>query len=188
VFGLLAGPLAGGLGYHKQFWRAAFVRRKRLGHVADPKAPDGEPVVGVAQRFERTVTAPVGRDAVLATALVVRAAGGGLLLRWIEAAPFWVVVGERKLLVTGACWFADAGERVELERRHDLTLRRIAAARAPRDAVVVQASLRPGDAIAVTGTVRDEQLPGHGGYRDSVVETLRGEPRSVVWVERVKST
>ena len=50
----------------------------------------------------------------------------------------------------------------------------------------VNIAISAGDRIAVLGAVREEQVAG-AGYRDTVVETIRGEPGSVVWIERLMS-
>jgi len=181
--GLLAGPVVGGLGYRKQFWRAVVVRRPRprLQPIVEPaKQPGAGDIAGVAQRFERTVVTAVTREPVLATVIAIRAPRGGLLLRAIDAAPFWLVSDDRRVLVTGPCWPAIDGVRVPIEPALDAI--GAPASLVPRDAVAVEAVVRAGDRIIVTGVVQQEQVPGHGGYRDAVAEVMHGERGAITWI------
>ncbi len=186
--GLLLAPAFAALGYRKQFWKSAFVRRPRLGTVAPRPRPAGNAVVGVARAFERTVVARGTRSPALVMATTILD-GQGVLLRAIEAVPFWLVTAERRVLITGACWATSP--RPDVHDQLDDRLRELDAMtlpitrrRRPR-LTVAQVTIAPGDQIAVVGSVREEPLAG-GGYRDTIVDTIRGEPGSAVWIDLVE--
>ena len=184
AMGLLFAPAVGLFGYSKQFWRTALKRRPRLEAVRARERPAGEALIGTAQLFEGTVAG----DA-LAIATTIESSEG-VIVRAIDAAPFWLVLADRRVLVTGDLWVAGAApERDDAVARvlAELEASALPMARASRKQLrVVRVRLKPGDRIAVTGQVRDEQLPGAGGYRDSLVETIRGEPGAMVWIDRLE--
>jgi len=182
--GMLLGPAVGIFGYRKQFWRAALKRGPRLGPVPVRDHPEGEPLIGVAQPFERTLA---GGAIAIATTI---ATAHGVIARAIDAAPFWLVLGDRRVLVAGACWVA--GLPTQRRAVVGALLREIEASDLPLDQVgkvrlqVLRVAVAPGDRVAVLGRLRDEQLAGVGGYRDSLIETVRGEPGALVWIERLE--
>jgi hypothetical protein len=182
--GLLFAPAAGAFGYTKQFWRTALKRRPRLAAVPPRARPAGELLVGVAQPFERTVGAGA-----LAIATTIETSEG-VIVRAIEAAPFWLALAERRVLVTGECWVAGlTSDRADPVSRvlGELEATALPIARARKKRMrVARVTIAPGDRVVVIGRLREEQLAGAGGYRDSLVETIRGEPGSIVWVDRLE--
>jgi hypothetical protein len=190
--GALAGFAIGWFGYRKQFWKTILVRSPRLLPVDFPSPPAGDVVElsGTAQLFERTVVAPITRVPALAAAVTVEIDRRGpalgtarLVVRAIHAAPFWLVTEgapPRRVLITGACWVTPPKHRAPDVKRAsaeigapDLPL--------PKDSIAEEAAVEVGARVTVTGVLREEQLAA-GGYRDSRVETMRGEPGSVVWI------
>lgn len=181
-YGVILAPAFGLFGYTKQFWRAALKRRPRLGAVSARERPVGEAMIGEVRPFERTV----GSGGALAIATTI-ATTQGVIVRAIDAAPFWLVLADRRVLVTGPCWLAGrpsdvmdpvAAVLAELEAK-DLPI-----ARATRKRMrATRVTIAPGDRVTVVGRIREEQLAGVGGYRDSLVETVRGEPGAIVWIE-----
>jgi hypothetical protein len=182
-----AGVLLGGayamFGYNKQFWKMGVKRGPRLDAVAPRERPAGEVLIGVAQPFERTI----GPDA-LAIATTIESPQG-VIVRAIEAAPFWMVLDDRRVLVLGECWVASLVS--QYHHRVFKALRELGAGELPIAHVrkqtlrVAQVTIAPGDLVAVTGRVRAEQVPGIAGYRDSMGETIRGEPGALAWIERL---
>lgn len=181
-WGLVAGPVVGLLGYKKQFWKAVLRRRPRLAAVPPRPRPPGAPLVGVARPFERTVA-----DGALAIATTVENSRG-VIVRAIDAAPFWLVLGDRRVLVTGECWVAGAGASAlsAWPLLGELQIDGLPIAWAGRAKLqVTRIAVEPGDRVAVRGRLRVEQLAGAGGYRDALTETICGEPGAVVWIERL---
>jgi len=182
AIGMLAGPAVGLFGYSKQFWRAAFKRRPRLGAVAARERPPGPALEGTAQPFERTVA---GGALAIATVIANR---HGVIVRAVDAAAFWLI-GEHRVLVAGTCWVAGAPGPSLVPA--SLLLREIEAggfpiSRASRAGLhVTRIAIMPGDRIAVLGRLREEAVAGLGGYRDTVTETMRGEPGAPVWIDRL---
>lgn len=183
AWGAVLGPVVGLFGYKKQFWKAVFRRRPRLAAVSPRTRPAGASLIGVAQPFERTVA-----DGALAIATTVENSQG-VIVRAIDAAPFWLVLAGRRVLVTGDCWVAGAASASpapawpllgELQIEGRLITRA-----SPSKLRVTRIAVMPGDRVAVHGRPREEQLPGAGGYRDALTETIRGEPGALVWIERL---
>jgi hypothetical protein len=183
ALGALVLPVAVLLGYKKQFWKTVLRRRPRLAAVSPRPRPTGAPLVGVARPFERTVT-----GGALAIATTIENSQG-VIVRAMDAAPFWLVLADRRVLVTGDCWVAGAASASlvpESQLLREIDLGDLPLARAIRSNLrVTRTVVAPGDRVAVHGRLRDEQLPGAGGYRDSLTETLRGEPGALVWIERL---
>jgi hypothetical protein len=182
--GLVFGPAAGAFGYSKQFWRAALTRRPRLAAVAPRERPAGEVLIGVAQPFESTLGAGA---LAIATTIATRQ---GVIVRAVEAVPFWLALADRRVLVAGDCWVAghasDHGDPVS-RVLGELEANALPLARASKRRMqVARVMIAPGDRVAVLGRLREEQLAGAGGYRDSLVETVRGEPGSIVWIDRLE--
>lgn len=181
--GFLAAPAVCLFGYSKQFWKAAVKRRPQLDGVAPPGRPAGEPLIGVAQPFQRSVA-----FGALALGTTIENTEG-VIVRAVEAEPFWLVLADRRVLVAGACAVAGATTAlgpVSPAVLRELEAERLAIGRASRARLrVARVAIAPGDRIAVVGRVRDEQLAGAGGYRDSLIEAIRGEPGALVWIERL---
>jgi hypothetical protein len=179
----LLGPAFGAFGYSKQYWKAALKRRPRLLAVPPPTRPDGETFVGVARPFQRTLTANV-----LASATTIHTAQG-VMLRAIESVPFWLALDDKRVLVTGEVWLASlvpaelpsATDVLRELEVNDLPVTRVQRRKMRASRVTIEA----GDRVSVIGRVREEQLPGGGGYRDSLAETVRGEPGQIVWIQRL---
>lgn len=179
--GLFLGPAAGAFGYSKQYWRTALKRRPRLGAMPPPSRPTGDALVGTAQPFERTV-APNA----LAIATTIYSPSG-VIVRAIESEPFWLALADRRVLIAGECWAA--GGTPEVTDRVTDALRALGAddlpidRRAKKKMRVSRVTIAPGDRISVFGRLREEQLPGGGGYRDALTEAVRGEPGAIVWID-----
>jgi hypothetical protein len=182
--GFLLGPAFGVFGYSKQFWTTVFKRRSRLGAVPWRERPAGDALVGVARRFERIV----GTDAIAIATTI--ASVEGVIARAIEAVPFWLELPDRRVLVAGACWVAGTSSERDVAVARalaELGASELPIALARKKLRVVRVTIAPGDRVAVIGRVREEQLPGVAGYRDALVETTRGEPGALVWIDRLDS-
>ena len=181
--GLLLGPAFGAFGYTKQYWKAALKRRPRLAAVPAPTRPEGEALVGVARPFERTLDA-----AALATATTIHGARG-VMVRGIESVPFWLALDDKRVLVTGEVWLSSlvpAELPSATDALRELEVNDLPVTRAQRRKLrASRVTIEVGDRVSVIGRVREEQLPGGGGYRDSLAETVRGEPGQVVWIQRL---
>ena len=181
--GLLLGPAFGVFGYTKQYWKAALKRRPRLAAVPAPTRPEGEALVGVARPFERMLDGNL-----LASATTIHTAQG-VIVRTIESVPFWLALDDKRVLVTGEAWLASlvaeklpsATDALRELKINNLPVTRVQRRRLRASRVTIEA----GDRVAVIGHVREEQLPGGGGYRDSLAETMRGEPGQIVWIQRL---
>ncbi len=171
------------LGYRKQFWKAVVRRRPRLTAVSPPSRLAGAPLVGVAQPFERTLA-----GGALAIAITVEN-GQGVIVRAADTAPFWLVLADRRVLVTGDCWIAGAASAAPVPAwplLGELQIDGRLITQASRSKLrVTRIAVMPGDRVAVLGRVREEQLAGAGGYRDALTETIRGEPGALVWIDRL---
>ena len=181
--GLLLGPAFGVFGYTKQYWKAALKRRPRLAAVPAPTRPEGAALVGVARPFERMLAANA-----LARATTIHSAHG-VIVRGIESVPFWLALDDKRVLITGEVWLASsipaqlpsATDTLRELEVNDLPVTRLQRRRMRASRVTIEA----GDRVSVIGHVREEQLPGGGGYRDSLAETMRGEPGQIVWIQRL---
>lgn len=182
ALGMLAGPAVGVFGYSKQFWKTVLRRRPRLDAVAAPERPACAALAGTAQPFERSVA---GGALAIATTVENR---HGVIVRAVDAAAFWLT-GERRILVSGNCWIAGAPGPSLIPA--SLLLREIEAggfpiSRASRTGLrVTRVAIMPGDRVSVLGHLREEAVAGLGGYRDTLTETLRGEPGARVWIDRL---
>lgn len=161
--------------------------RQRLEPIAPPRPPAAprSRLVGVAERLERTLGE--GHRAALLIATEVHEEAG-LLVRGVEAVPFWLVVGGRRVLISGAAWAHDprrppahGGAYLDQLGCPELPVSRKTRRRLRGARTVI----RPGDRIAIHGELREEQLPIVTGYRDSLGETLRGEPGAPLWIEKL---
>lgn len=185
--GLLLAPVVGLFGYTKQFWRVAFKRRPRLETVAAPIAPDGLALEGIAQTFDRTVGS---KQLAIATTFVL---GGGVIARAIEAVPFWLVLPDRRVLVTGPCWLVGVSNQTSGGDPVAAVLAELGAVELPltpkylNRLVVKRVAIAEGDRVSVIGRLQDQQIAGSGGYRDSLVETVTGEPGTIVWIEQIEA-
>lgn len=185
--GVIAGPVVGAIGYRKQFWKTALVRKESLRAVPAPERPAGLSLNGTAEPFERTLDMP--RSVVRAPLVVATAIHGprGVFVRAIESVPFWLVLAERRVLVTGACWAnASLCELLPVnETLHDLGADRVPLSRWRRRRLTTsRVTIAAGDRVCVTGQLRQELLAGMDGYRDSFTEVVRGEPGAIAWIDR----
>jgi hypothetical protein len=184
--GVLLGPAYGAFGYRKQFWQAVLQRKPRLDPVPKLAATPGEPLVGTAQIFDKELVVGELRGVLVATTEVQ--SRRGVLLRVVDAVAFWLVMEDRKVLVTGTCWIQltdDEPRQPLAPNRYHLGIYPQMLARADRQSLVAaRTTISRGDVVAVTGTVRREQLAGMDGYRDSFADVIRGGPGDVVWIEK----
>jgi hypothetical protein len=137
----------------------------------------------VARPFERTLTATE-----LARATTIDSPQG-VIVRGIESVPFWLALDDKRVLITGEVWLASLVP-AELPSATDalraLEVTDLPVSRAQRRKLrASRVTIEDGDRVSVIGRVREEQLPGGGGYRDSLAETVRGEPGQVVWIQRL---
>jgi hypothetical protein len=181
--GLLLGPAFGVFGYTKQYWRTALRRTPRLAAMAAPARPEGEALVGIARPFEKTIDAQV-----LARATTIHL-GPGVMVRGISSVPFWLALEHKRVLVTGEVWLASLVPeelRSATDALRELEVNDLPVSRAQRRKLrASRVTIEVGDRVSVIGNVREEQLPGGGGYRDSLAETVRGEAGQVVWIQRL---
>jgi hypothetical protein len=186
-FGLLCGPLFGALGYTKQFWRTAFKRRDRVLPVALPRAPRGDRLLGTAQPHERKLDLVNARATPLVVASIV-ALDGGVIARRIESVPFWLVLADkRRILVDGVVWLASAKpEKLDATAaREGLAAAGIPLTRAERKRITLwRTVLCASDTLSAIGPVAPEQLAG-AGYRDHLVDAMRGIAGHPLWLERL---
>ncbi len=197
-------------------WQRMLSDHQQLLLAAPAFRPRGEAFLGVAEKLEQCVEEPgppvpsatviptgaspsaspgASPDAPLRPVLLVETAlvaDAGILLRELEAVPFWLVQEDRRLLVTGAITTSAELEdsrvaveyflrkrkitvEISTELRQQLRLRRLV--------------LRHGDRITVTGALTSENRPdlrplaAASGYRDTFISVLRGEPAEPLWIE-----
>lgn len=186
--GLLAGPLFGALGYTKQFWRTALKRRDRVLPADPPRPPPGDRLLGVAQPHERTLELDNAPPRPLVVASLV-GLDGGVIARRVEAVPFWLVLADkRRILVDGILWLASATTPEKLPTTaalEGLAAAGIPLTRAERKRITVwRTVLCAGDHLSAIGVVSPEQLAG-AGYRDHLVDAMRGAPGHPLWIERL---
>jgi hypothetical protein len=183
ALGGVGGMLLGMVGYRKHVWKTVVIRRPRLAAVPAPVKPSMTAIVGTVHAYTGTIGTLEPAITAVATAVVLRSAidRDGVVLRAARAVPFWLVAGSRRVLVTGSCWVGFPGQPREIGRA--LVDLEIPMSLIPKRPFVEEAWISPGDRVAVTGRVRDQQVPGLG-YRESTVETIEGEPGAVAWIER----
>jgi len=178
---LLAGPWGGLLGvtaatvggYNKQFWRAAFTRRPRVAAIALLPPP-------VADTFEGVVKAHSQRLADNAVAIgTTYLFDADVIARRVRAVPFWLIAGERRILIDGAIRLS---RPLSTFGSHARALRELAKLGLPirrgdRSRVqMIEIVLRPDDRITAAGTLASIHVADDGGYRDNLVEALHGDP------------
>lgn len=165
---------------------------QRLDPIDEPSPPelahDAPPLVGIAERLERTLGE--GHRAALFMATSVHAPDGGLYVRRVESVPFWLVLEDgRRVLVSGPAWANDARRPPAhgVAYLDSLGLPELPVSRQTyRQLRGARTVIRPGDRISIRGPLREEQLPIVIGYRDSLGETLRGEPGAPLWIEKLR--
>jgi hypothetical protein len=178
---LLAGPW-GGLfgvtattigGYNKQFWRAAFTRRPRVAAIALLPPP-------VAETFEGVVKAHSQRLADNAVAIATTYLfDADVIARRVSAVPFWLIAGERRILVDGTVRvsrtlpaFGSHARALKELAKLGLPIRRVDRPRIQ----MIETVLRPDAHITASGTLASIQVADDGGYRDNLVDALHGDP------------
>jgi hypothetical protein len=195
-------------------WTAAVVWHHHLGAIAPPRRPAGPALVGTIEPFERALPPRASDRSGLACPVLVGTAiysSEGLLLHAIDAVPFWLVIGERRLLVAagssgaGPLW-PHTGEPSPIGARaflDELGVSPLPVSRETRRQLrAVRTILRPGDRLSILGEPRQEQLtnlPGLArlaGYRDSHVELLAppagppgppAAPPGPLWIEPLEA-
>lgn len=184
--GLLLGAAVGIFGYTKQYWRTALKRQDRIVGVAPPRRPPGERLVGIAQPLDRTLDVPDARPQPLAVATTILLEGK-VIARRIESVPFWLVLSDTyRILVDGPLWLASY--RPEL-RDNAAAREVIVSAGIPlprsqrRKCKLVRTILCAHEQLGALGPIAPEQLFG-GGYRDHLVNAMRGAPGAPLWLER----
>jgi len=197
--GALAGFILGLAPYRKHFWKLVPIKRQWLRPIADPIPPsidDGRVrLVGTAQLHQTTTPTPGSKREALAASVVVRAVRDpdvevapdelgtrSYLVRAVASAPFFLVTEGRRILVTGTVWVASRSA-VRLTIDPHLVVQRLGLPRRylPRWVAAEEAVVSDGRKLSVSGRLREEAVPGVG-YRDDVIETLRGEPGEPVWI------
>jgi hypothetical protein len=163
-------------GYNKQFWKTAFTRRKQLRAIAAPAAPIAEAFTG---RVQAHTTQLAGGAVAIATTYTL---DGGVLVRQIEAVPFWLLTGDRRILIDGAIRIASEAAAPVASAVNDLAKLGIPIRRRERKRIAAHRfALRPDDKIIAKGAVAAMQLRD-GGYRDNLVDTLYGETGRPIWI------
>jgi hypothetical protein len=205
------GPVAGWLSYRKRFWQTELIWQRHLTPVPAPRPPSLTHRSGVAEKHERTVAEPAAlRSAPLALSstphplvrqrlreppLVVSTsilAGEEMLVRTVDAVPFWLANEGKRVLVNGAMWshVATPPRRLDpLELLASIGLAKLPLARATRLVLHgARSVIRAGDRVTVFGELRKEQVTGVAGfgegYRDAFTEVLQGVPGSPLWIEK----
>lgn len=214
---LLLGPVAGWLSYRKRFWQTELIWQQHLTPVPAPRPPSlthRSAVAiysGIAEKHERTAAEPaallnsrpaggetphpLARQRRREPPLVVSTsilAGEEILVRTVDAVPFWLANEGKRVLVNGAMWshVATPPRRLDpLEMLASIGLAKLPLARATRLVLHgARSVIRAGDRVTVFGELRKEQVTsvaGFGeGYRDSFTEVLQGVPGSPLWIEK----
>lgn len=163
-------------GYNKQFWKTALTHRRQLHAIAAPIAPVAEAFTGRVQAHTKQLT---GGAVAIATTYTL---DGGVLVRRVESVPFWLLTGERRILIDGAVRIAAQTAAPMPTAVKELTQLGIPIRRRERARIAaVRVALQPDDKIVAKGTVAALQL-FDGGYRDNLVDTLYGETGRPVWI------
>ena len=174
---LFGGAAAVG-GYNKQFWKAAFTRRRQLLAIAPPLAPVAEAFSGRVQVHSKRLA---GGAVAIATTYFL---DDGVIVRSIESVPFWLIAGERRILIDGAIRISAVDAEPVANAVKDLSRMGIPIRRRERGRIsAVRAALHPDDKITAKGTVAAMQLLD-GGYRDNLVDALFGESGKPIWIAR----
>ncbi|HEY6034808.1 MAG TPA: hypothetical protein VIV58_11125 [Kofleriaceae bacterium] len=165
-------------GYNKQFWKTAFTHRRQLLAIAAPAAPVAEAFIGRVQAHTQHLAG--GAVAIATTYLL----DDGVLVREIESVPFWLITGERRILIDGAIRIVATDPEpvagaVRALVQLGLPIRRRERARLTAQRI----ALHPDDKITAKGQVASMQLLD-GGYRDNLVDALYGESGRAIWIAR----
>ena len=177
--GMLAFPAFIAFFYSKQFWRTGAKTTRAIQPIEELQPPIREPIFGIARKHEATVEAPGAGTPVLAASICLRT-HDGLFARAVRAAPFWLVIDDRKrVLVEGAVWVA-AREPKRYGRDRVLRVLGVTKLAVPPGTRVDELVIEDGDRVALIGDVREELM--QGALRDETAQIARGEPGSVVWV------
>jgi hypothetical protein len=174
MFGAMVGAsLAGGLGYRKQFWRAVFTRSVRVSAVPMlPAAPKAEPIRGVVQPHEKHL----GDGDAVAIAITYLF-DYDVIARTVEAVPFWLIDGKRRILVDGMLRITrvSAKPKARTTAVKQLAKLGVQVRRADRERIwMTETVLRPNVHVTATGTLTARQLAD--GYRDNLVDAFAAEP------------
>jgi hypothetical protein len=173
VFGAAVGAgVVGMIGYNKQFWRAAFTRSVRVSAVPmSPAPPEAEPIRGVVKAYEKHV----GDDAVAIA--ITYLFDDDVIARTVEAVPFWLIDGQRRILVEGALRITrvSAKPMARTTAVKQLAQLGVQVRRADRERIwMTETVLRPDARVTAAGTLTARQLAD--GYRDNLVDAFAGAP------------
>jgi hypothetical protein len=164
-------------GYNKQFWKPAFTHRRQLRAIAAPAPPIAEAFTGRVQPHGKRLA---GGVVAIATTYLL---DDGVLVRRVESVPFWLITGERRILIDGAIRIAGDGDTIAHAVK-DLLHLGIPIRRRERGRISAQRiALHAGDKITAKGSIATKQLLD-GGYRDNLVEALYGESGVPIWIAR----
>jgi len=179
---LLAPLGVAAFGYGKQFWRTKLRRTSRVPAIALPEPPVGEPFTAAVAGHERRIAGPADAVAITTTYLF----DDKVILRRSEAVPFWLIEGDRRVLVDGALHITavapESGERTTAVAELDalgVPLR----ARDRARVAMVRAVLRPTDRVTAIGVIEPRQFFA-GSYRDNVVDALTGLAGRPIWLAK----
>ena len=141
---------------------------------------------GTARRLTTTVAALADGRQVLAEHLAICNRKGALLLRHLRAAPFLVDLPEGEVIVVSGNLRVSPDGPAEPIAATDP---RLASLDLPdgllNDAAVRTATIREGNAVAITGTVEEAVLPELATYREAGgVRAMHGRGTAVVFVAR----
>lgn len=173
----------GALGMYQQKVRAVLVRRPRLEGRTSLARPDGHPLIGTAVLLDRTLATPDGPALIITTTVWL---GRRILLRELQACPFWLECEDRRVLVEPPLWFDSAEQPLpDLdEALRELGVQHLALDRKQRRAVTVtRAIVRPGAVLTALGAVVREQRPELGAYRDANIDVLKPSGQAPRWFE-----
>jgi len=170
---MVGATVAGGLGYNKQFWRTAFRRSVRVSSVPMlPAPPEAEPIRGVVQAYEKHL----GDGDAVAIAITYLF-DGDVIARTVEAVPFWLIDGKRRILVDGTLRITRVAEKPKARTTAVKQLAKLGVQvrRADRERIwMTETVLRPDTHVTAAGTLTARQLAD--GYRDNLVDAFAGEP------------
>lgn len=167
-------------GYNKQFWKTAFTHRRQLRAIAAPVPPVTEAFTGRVRVHAKQLAG--GAVAIATTYLL----DSGVLVRSIEAVPFWLIAGDRRILIDGAIRITAADAEPIATAVKELSQLGIPIRRRERGRITAhRVALHADDRITAKGHVAAMQLLD-GGYRDNLVDALYGESGMPIWIARAR--
>jgi hypothetical protein len=179
---LLAPIGVGAFGYGKQFWRTKLKRDLRLVGISLPPPPAGESFIATVAPHANRISDPADAVAAATTYLL----DDRVLLRRSEAVPFWLIAGDRRVLVDGVV-HVDPAEPEPGGRASALVeLNQLGVPVRRRDRKrlsMIRTVLRAADCVAALGTIERRQF-FDGSYRDNVVDGLTGVTGRPIWLAK----